>query len=186
VQTFLFDPNFGDVRLDSVSEINDVKGKIVLPASYTFGFVVQKIPTGPKEGAWLLGLDFTTRNWNQYRFYGQTDSVRNTWQLRAGAQFNPAPHNNFFSNIAYRFGIFGGPDYIRLRNQNLQQFGASFGMGLPIKNQNRLTPYQASIINLSFEYIKRGNNNNLLKENLFRVSVGFSLSDFWFIKRRYD
>ncbi|MCH5690974.1 hypothetical protein LWM68_46145 [Niabella sp. W65] len=39
---------------------------------------------------------------------------------------------------------------------------------------------QASMINLSFEYIKRGNNSNILRENLYRLSVGFSLTDLWF------
>jgi hypothetical protein len=42
------------------------------------------------------------------------------------------------------------------------------------------------MLNLAFEYLKRGNNNNLLKENLFRFSVGLNLSDLWFGKRKYD
>jgi hypothetical protein len=71
-------------------------------------------------------------------------------------------------------------------DQKLSQFGVSFGMGLPIVNYNRLSPGQATLINLAFEYGKRGNNNNLLRENTFRFSLGFSLSDFWFVKRKYD
>ncbi len=59
-------------------------------------------------------------------------------------------------------------------------------MGLPLANYNRLALGQASIINLSLEYVKRGNNDNLLKENIFRVSVGLSLSDLWFGKHKYE
>jgi hypothetical protein len=78
-----------------------------------------------------------------------------------------------------------GPDYIRVKNK-LPQLGLSFGMGLPIANYNRLAPGQATLLNLALEYGKRGNNDNLLKENMFRLSVGFSLSDIWFVKRKYE
>ena len=184
-ETFIYDPSFGDMRLDSVSDIKNVKGKIILPANYTVGFVLQKVSATAKEGSWLVGLDFSMQNWKNYRFYGQIDSVRNKWEVRVGTQFNPAPRQNLFSNIAYRAGLFMGPDYINVQKK-LPQFGISLGMGVPIKNQNRLTPYQASLVNFAFEFIKRGNNDNLLRENLFRISLGFSLSDFWFIKRKYD
>ena len=183
-ETFSFDASSGNVRLDSVSDRRDIKGKINLPASFTVGFIAQKYPVAGKEGGWLIGLDFTQQNWNQYRFYGQVDSVRNKWEVKIGAQINPAPKRNYFSNVAYRFGLFAGPDYIKI-GKNLSQFGGSFGLGLPLAI-SRQAPNQISIINLAFEYSKRGNNNNILKENMFRVSLGLSLSDFWFIKRKYE
>ena len=45
---------------------------------------------------------------------------------------------------------------------------------------------QFTFINLGFEYGKRGNNTNLLRENMFRITVGFTLSDLWFIKKKYN
>ena len=80
-----------------------------------------------------------------------------------------------------------GPDYIRV-GKKLPQFGATFGLGLPVANfrSSYASLNQATIVNLAFEYIKRGNNDNLLRENMFRFSLGFSLSDLWFIKRKYD
>ena len=101
-----------------------------------------------------------------------------------GAQINPIPKRNYLSNVSYRFGLFAGPDYIHV-GRKLPQFGGSFGLGLPLAT-SRQAPNQATLINLAFEYSKRGNNDNLLKENMFRVSIGFSVSDFWFIKRKYD
>lgn len=182
-ETFIYDPNLGDVRLDSVSDSRDVKGKITLPSSYTFGFTVQKFAVQNKEGGWLFGADFEQQNWDKYRIYGQKDSVQNKWELRVGAQFSPVPKRNYFSNVVYRVGFFTGPDYIRV-GQKLNQMGASFGLGLPISGGRQTS--QFTLINMAFEYIKRGNNDNLLKENLFRISIGFSLSDIWFVKRKYD
>jgi hypothetical protein len=183
-ETFQYNAALGEIRLDSVSDQKDIKGTIELPASFTFGFVLQKYPVAYKEGGWLFGIDFSQQGWDNYRFYGQKDSVKNKWEVRAGVQLNPKLNRNYFSQVAYRFGLFMGPDYINVGNK-LSQFGASFGLGLPMAI-SRQAPNQISIINAGFEYIKRGNNDNLLKENMFRVSLGLSLSDIWFIKRKYE
>jgi hypothetical protein len=58
-------------------------------------------------------------------------------------------------------------------------------MALPVA-LSRQAPNQLTMINVAFEYGRRGNDKNILRESLFRFSVGFSLSDFWFVKRKYD
>lgn len=184
-ETFIYDLTLGDIRLDSVEDIRDVKGKIILPTTLTAGFVLQKYSTFKKEAGWLLGVDLVYQGWNQYRFFGQRDSVANKIELRIGGQLNPVPRENYFSRVAYRWGVVLGPDYISL-GKKIPQLGLSMGLGLPVGNYNRLSPNQASVVNLAFEFLKRGNNDNLLKENLIRISAGFSLSDIWFIKRKYD
>jgi hypothetical protein len=182
-ETFFVDANTGNTQLDSVSIKSDIKGKIEYPASYTIGFVYEKLAQA-KQAGWSIAIDYMQQNWSKYRFYGQTDLVQNKWEVRVGGQLQPVPKRNYFSNVAYRAGFFFGPDYVNVQ-QKLQQFGGSFGLGLPLA-QSRQAPGQATVINVALEYIKRGNNDNLLKENLFRLSLGFSLSDLWFIKRKYD
>ncbi len=113
-ETFIYDASLGEVRLDSVSDKKNVKGKIDLPSSITAGFVLQKYPVINKEGGWLFAVDFAQQSWDKYRFYGQRDSVQSKWELRVGGQLNPTPKRNYFSNIAYRFGFFIGPDYIKV------------------------------------------------------------------------
>lgn len=184
-ETFYYDESIGNTRLDSVSDKRDIKGKIVYPSSYTAGFVIEKLVSAQRPG-WVLGVDFAQGRWSEYRFYGQPDpTVGNKWELRVGGQLRPVPKSNYFSNVAYRGGFFIGRDYIQVQ-KDLPLLGVSLGMGLPLRNYNRLSPGQATLINLAFEFIKRGNNDNLLKENLFRMSVGFSLSDFWFVRKKYE
>ncbi|HEY6064167.1 MAG TPA: hypothetical protein VIV35_11190, partial [Chitinophagaceae bacterium] len=104
-ETFVFDDNLGEIRLDSISDQRNLKGKINLPASYTLGFVAQRpviIEKDRKKGGWMIGMDFTMQNWNAYRFYGQVDSVKNNWAVRIGGQINPVPTRNYFSNVTYR------------------------------------------------------------------------------------
>ena len=182
-ETYFIDPSLGNTQLDTVSIKTDIKGKIDYPASYTIGFVYEKMAQ-LREAGFLIGVDYSQTKWNDYRFYGEKDFVANKWELRVGTQLRPAPGRNYFSNVAYRLGFFMGPDYIKLAEE-VKQFGASVGFGLPL-SISRQAPNQATFINLAFEYIKRGNDDNPLRENLFRFSLGFSLSDVWFIKRRYD
>ena len=177
-----------ELRLDSVSEQLDVKGKLNYPSTFGAGFIVEQLPDAKKVG-WLFGVDFLNNNWDQYRFNGQTDAVRNNWQLRIGGQLKPRLKDSYKSLLAYRAGMFFGDDYIYLNNEKLSTWGITAGVSLPIanlKDASRRFRTQYSFVNLSAEYIKRGNNNNPINENLFRVSVGFTLSDLWFTKRKYD
>ena len=183
-ETYYIDPSFGNVRLDSVSVKSDIKGEIKYPFSFTIGFVYEKEHM-PKEAGWLIGVDFIQQNWSTYRFYGQPDLLANKWEIRIGTQLQPVSKKSYFTNVSYRAGLFYGPDYVYVNNKKLNQFGGSFGLGLPVPI-SRQAPEQFTLINLAFEYIKRGNNDNLLRENLFRFSLGFSLSDIWFKKRKYD
>lgn len=183
-ETFTRDATTGDRTLDSVDYKKGVEGKITYPAQVGAGFVVEKLPSS-KEAGWLLGVDFIQTKWTKYRFYSTTDAVKDNWEVRVGGQFRPAAKRNYFSNVSYRLGIFTGPDYIYVDSKELKQTGFTFGLGLPLANYNRQAPGQVTIINLALEYIKRGNNSNYVKENLFRVSVGLNLSDIWFQKRKY-
>ncbi|MDF2384141.1 hypothetical protein JMG10_21905 [Nostoc ellipsosporum NOK] len=189
-ETYYYDESAGYTRLDSVYDNRNVKGDIIYPSSYTVGFVIQKSPLvslTEKQGGWLVGVDFSQTKWDDYRYYGKADSVRSRWELRVGGELRPAPNGNrYWSNVAYRAGFFVGPDYIHVR-EKLPMYGITAGLGLPLAQRlNSQARYQYTMINLGFEYIKRGNNDNLLKENLFRLSIGLSLSDLWFQKRRYD
>jgi hypothetical protein len=172
------------LRIDSVYDLRDVKGKVELPANYTVGILFQKFAVPSKEGGWILGADYSQTKWDNYRFVGQKDSVRTNWTLRVGGQWSPVPKRNYFSNIAYRLGVVMGPDYVRV-GKELPQFGVTAGLGLPVPI-SRQAPNQLTFINLALEMNRRGNNDNLLRENLFRISLGLSLSDIWFAKRRYD
>jgi hypothetical protein len=173
-----------ELRLDSVYQENGIKGKIVYPASYKGGFVVQR--SKADYSGWLLGVDYTQSKWSNYRSFDQPDQVQDNWQINVGGQLNPKPGQGFFTRTAYRFGFFTGTDYINVQNKNLPITGGSLGFALPITNYNRLSPGYFSVINIALEYAKRGNSGSPLKENLFRISVGLNFTDLWFGKRKYE
>jgi len=181
-QTYVYSSETGYIPIDTATFTSNKKNNFIYPASLTGGFTIQKIGSMLEdESGWMVGADFTYNNWDQYRVEGMVDNaVKSNWQAKIGAEFNPAPKKNVFSRTAYRVGFFTGPDYIYLQQTKTPVLGITAGLGLPINNYNMMMSRQSSMINLSFEYIKRGNNSNIIKENLYRVSVGFSLTDLWF------
>jgi hypothetical protein len=183
-QTYTRDANGQELRVDSVFQQNDVAGTVVYPASYTAGFMLD-IAAGERTPGWSIGADYTSQKWNDFRFFGVQDRVQNNYEIRVGAQINPsltAVRNGRLRS--YRVGFFTGKDYINV-GQDLPVYGVTLGLGLPLRNYSRLTS-QASIINLGLEYVRRGNDNNVIKEDMFRLSLGLNFTDLWFGKRRYD
>ena len=179
IETYNYDANGGVYRIDSVYSETGAKGKLIYPSTIGTGFMIEKLDK------WQIGADFTTTSWSDYRFFDQKDSTNNSWMIKIGGQVTPNLYSttSYWSRVTYRAGFNFGPDYIRA-GKKLPQFGASAGLGLPV----RKNPYtnQFSFINLAFEYGKRGNKDNLISESLFRVAAGFTLSDLWFIKRKYN
>lgn len=188
-ETYTIDQSDGSqLRIDSVTQQLDVKGKMTYPAGYGVGFIFEQLPDDKKQG-WLFGVDYVANNWNDYRFNGLTDAVQSNHELKIGGQIRPKLKNTYKSLLAYRAGVFFGNDYVYINNQKLSTWGISGGLSLPIANLKDASARfrsQFSVVNLSLEYIKRGNNTNAIKENLFRLSVGFTLTDRWFAKRKYE
>jgi hypothetical protein len=135
---------------------------------------------------WTFGAEFTTAKWSEYRFYNQADALINTWQVRVGGSWVPDPKSfdNYFSRINYKAGFNFGKDYINADGKELKTYGVSFGLGLPVRPAR--FSYQFTTIHTAFEYGKRGSAVNNITENYFKLSFALSISDIWFIKRKYD
>jgi len=181
-ETFSFNSVTGSAdHLDSVYEKNNQKGQVQLPGTYGVGFTIEK-------QHWLYGVDFETSNWDNYSFFGQKDLVKNNWTVKAGFQYWPASNNSrkYSQFIKYRAGLFFGQDYINVGDKKLPQFGVSFGAGFPLKLRQAFYETQKSLMNVAIEYGNRGNKNNNIRENILHISVGFSLSDIWFRRYKYQ
>ncbi len=182
-ETIIYDQNGGFYRIDSVFEDKNVKGTIKYPARIGFGLNYQ-------DRNWMFGVDFDYGNWGSYRYYGQTDAVKNNWTLRAGAQYYPnkgnSPTAKYFNFVKYRAGLYYGPDYISV-NKNRPEYGFTIGAGLPLtslKKNYRLYD-EFVILNTALEIGNRGNKQTNLRENLVRISIGLSMNASWFQKRKY-
>lgn len=180
-ETLAFDASSNDyVTQDTVSFEKGERGDITYPQQYGGGIMLRK------ADKFTVGLDFSTEQWEQFRNYGEKDSVRNSWRVNLGGQFVPNARamNGYWNKVTYRAGVYYGTDYLKLNGQDMTIYGFSVGAGLPIRRQNYSNQY--TVLNIAFEIGHRGNNETILKENWYRAVLGFTLNDRWFIKRKYD
>ena len=179
-----------ETPVDTAVFQKDIKGNIELPSAITAGIALHKKITTVR-GTYdqlVIGLELNMSNWKDgYKFYGATDQVRNTTMFRAGAQLCPNPFvfENYWSTVTYRFGVFSGNDYININNSGLNVNGLTMGLGLPIRKY-RSYDYQFTLLNLALQIGRRGGGSSNFKENFVQFTVGYSLSDVWFNKRKYD
>ena len=82
------------------------------------------------------------------------------------------------NKIVYRAGFRYENTGLLINNQSINDYGMNFGIGLPVTY---------SKINIGVEFGKKGTTSNgLIEENYFNLSIGLSLSDKWFRKRKID
>jgi len=160
---------------DTLVNSDDVKGKMVIPSDFGAGVMLQK------TNRWLVAADYTWQNWENYTLFDRSDSLKNSMGISLGAQFTPenTSLSPYWKKLRYRFGIRYSQTYLELHENQLNEFGISFGFGLPLSRTR-------STINLGMELGRRGTTkNSLIEETFFRFSAGFSIIERWFEQRRY-
>jgi hypothetical protein len=188
-ETFAYDANGNIIPIDSVSKVSGIAGKINIPMSFNGGFMLNKMLTnGPfYVKKWGIGADYSFQQWSKYLYYGQPDQVNNSWMIHAGAEFTPNPfsNKNIFTNGIYRVGYYMGKDYINADGNGYKVRAVTLGYSFNLRRYHSYDN-QFTMINTAIEFGKRGTAVNNITENFFKFSLGLSLSDIWFIKRKYD
>ena len=136
-----------------------------------------------KQDKLEINADFYHQNWKQAKFLGDKSSfLTDLNKFALGAEWIPDKFSirNFYSRVAYRVGFNYEQTYLVFNNQQINQFGISFGVGLPVYRSK-------STINVAAEFGKKGTTeNNLVLENYARLNLMVNLYDLWFIQRRFD
>ncbi len=190
-ETYYYNTDGGTLPYDTVKFQRNPTDKAVLPAMFNVGFMITKnqYPTGfstLSENKWGIGAELSAGNWGtDYRYNNQKDQVVNNWLFRVGGNITPNVYSNgFFAHTIYRLGFYTGKDYIDADGNGLKTTAVTFGAGLRVRTQRYSN--QSTIINTALEVGKRGTNVNNVTENFFKISMGLSLSDLWFQKRKYE
>ncbi|MBI5022467.1 MAG: hypothetical protein HZB59_13615 [Ignavibacteriales bacterium] len=146
-----------------------VTGKLEIPLSFGGGiaYSTEKI---------LYAGDFFYQNWEKYSLFRNSSSeIRNSFRISGGLEFlNKRDLSSpYFQRVAYRAGIFYNSSYYKLKNEPLNELGFTIGFGAPLFTDTRLN------VNLGYSF--RGTTDNQLqKDNIFRLSVSLSGGEVWF------
>lgn len=163
-----------DVTLNNLPD-----SEITLPAQFTLGAGLGAI------NKWFLGAEYTNIQAADFNLNQGPSTLNprydNASQYRLGGYYVPNYiSQSYYNRVVYRAGVRYEESGLYLNNEGINEFGISFGLGLPAGNN-------FSNANLGIEYGQRGTTNSgLIKENFFKLSISLSLNDKWFVQSRFD
>lgn len=169
----------GAVNTIESNEIPVADTKIKLPSKLAFGAGFGELKK------WMVGgeITFLENSSLSNRFTDiQGATFENTVRYAVGGFYIPNynSYSGYFKRIVYRGGLRYENTGLVLQNKSINDVAGTFGLGLPLSGI-------FSNVNVGVEIGKRGTKYyNLVQENYFNISVGLSLSDRWFVKRKYD
>ncbi|MCX6304197.1 MAG: hypothetical protein NT040_04455 [Bacteroidetes bacterium] len=173
--TFLVNASGVESPRDTLISTEGYKGRIVIPMMLGGGF------SFVKTDKWVVGVDGKWQNWKKFKAFNMSDSLVNSWQVNFGGEITPNidKYNNYLARIHYRLGFTYGKTYLHLRGQDLNEYAITFGLGLPLRGMK-------TMLNLGAQYGVRGTTSqHLIRESYFKLVVGFSIYERWFVKRKY-
>ena len=178
IRTFTGNIDFGAIK-DTISYVENVSDITAIPAKIGGGISLEK------DKKWTIALDFKTSNWGQIPSDENNIVYKNNYTISSGFEIIPKydAFNNYFKRIKYKFGVRYSTAYLSINNTDINEYGITFGLGLPIKRTDTSIPG----LNLGIEYGNRGvASNGLVQETFVNFNIGLTINDRWFIKRKYN
>ena len=167
-----------EIIIDEI-DITGEDGDVKLPSKFTVG-------TGfGNKTKWFVGTEYTFQESNELgnRFDNVTNvEYESSHKMALGGYITPQyrSYNSYFKRVTYRAGLRYEKTGLVINGESINDYALSLGFGFPVN-------YLSSNINLGIEFGQRGTTSSgLVQENYLNFSVGLSLNDRWFVKRRYN
>lgn len=143
-----------------------------------------------------LGFDYRLQQWgrvsspitqvgkdNLTTYTMQTGAYKDRHKMTVGIELCPETSSrNLAKSMRYRIGASYATPYYYINGQDgPKEISASIGVGIPVVNgyNNR------SILNVSFQWAQQA-ANNYIKDNTYRINIGFTFNERWFAKWKVD
>lgn len=158
-----------------------------LPMSFGVGAAYQH------AGKLTLAADFTLDKWgdvkfptftgNEYKL--QSGLLKDRMKINVGLDWLPNPSQmggRFLEHVHYRLGAgYATPYYYINGKEGPKELSFSAGFGIPIVNMHN----NRSVLNISGQWV-RSSATDFLTENYFRINIGVTFNERWFMKWKVD
>lgn len=142
-----------------------------------------------------LGADYTYQKWSSVAFpvYNVINNVpqyaldgnyyTDRHKLTAGGEYCGDEQSRYFlKRLHIRAGVSYATPYTKINgNDGPSELSASVGFGIPIVNNYN----NRSILNISGQWV-RTSAKNFITENTFRINIGLTFNERWFMKWKVD
>ncbi|MFP3859451.1 MAG: hypothetical protein ACLFUW_01405 [Bacteroidales bacterium] len=146
--------------------------KYNFPSTYALGIALTS-----EKLTW--GADFSFTEWSNLK---DISNIQDSYSIQTGLEYTPDKEatRSYLRRINYRAGGFYRSGYLNIENNDINNFGITFGLGLPIKQQR-------TKFNIAVELGKKGTvDNNLVESNYANINFGITFYDIWFLQRKYQ
>lgn len=169
-ETFRYSGSGAVIVLDTVQYMRGENGNIVLPLNVAGGLSLRR------SDRWMAGVDLSLQDWSDFEAFGRNDSLTQSFQVAVGGEYKI---NSWYLRGGVRFN----QTYLQLKGSQLNEYGISFGVGIPVYNKS----YSVSLLSAGIEIGQRGTTENgLIKESFSRIWINFTMNqERWFKRREY-
>ena len=143
------------------------------------------------RNSWRVGFDFTLQKWSDVSYpelvstNGNVQFVANNGYYQDRKKFNlgvdfcvDESSNKYFDRVHYRMGVSYATPYLNINGKDgPKEISVTAGFGIPIINgwNNR------SVLNISAQWVHNA-AEGLITENVFRINLGLTFNERWFMK----
>lgn len=177
-KTYYYTSSNTQYNVDTIQYVN-TKNSFKIPSMFSVG-----VSYG-KSLQWNAGFEYKFTEANDFIFPNEKATFKNSHRFSLGGWYLPDvnSYKSYFNRMMYRFGAFYNTGAMELNGKDINQYGITFGTGLPIGKKGG----NPSMLNIGFEFGKQGTtSNNLIQENYGKVKIGFNMNDLWFRKRKFN
>ena len=178
IATALYNSNF-DLAIVDILEDVKTEENLKVPSKYAMSAGIGEAKK------WLVGIGYTFQGAGSLsNSYNALDNVSYEKHQKYNIGGYYIPNYNAFSSYAKRVTYRGGFRYEKtgliINSEPIKDMAVSLGFGLPLTGT-------FSNVNIGLEFGKKGTTSaGLVEENYANVSVGFSLNEQWFVKRKFN
>ena len=161
--------------IDTIFWDKNNDARFTMPQGFGVGVALHK------SNRWTVAADFNWDQWSAFRRNGVNDSLQNAWRVAVGGEYIPTSStvSNYWTKVTYRLGGFYEQTYLNINGQSINNIGVTGGMTFPL-------PRSLSRANLALEVGKCGTKSaNLIQDNYVKLTIGVSIYERWFLKRKY-
>jgi len=184
ISTIVINPTTGqDFPVNEIPEDLESRGLrttvLTLPSKMAFGIGIGQ----PRK--WFIGGEYTALKTSQFSnpiFSIENATFEDASEIAIGGFVIPqyTSFNKYWKRMVYRAGIRFEKTGLKINNETINEFGISFGVGIPVGRV-------FSNANLGLEIGQRGTTKqNLIQENFVKFQISLSLNDRWFEKRKFN
>ncbi|MCH8941385.1 MAG: hypothetical protein IIA48_02925 [Bacteroidetes bacterium] len=129
---------------------------------------------------YLFTFDYTAQKWTNYTFNGlKSSNLQDSYRYSIGIEHDNQNKRSVFNkeHMVWRLGVSYEKTLYEFNGEGINHLAFYTGLSLPLSLKNSL--------DFGLEYSIRGTtSSNLIKEKRIKFSVGFSLGELWFVRRR--